>query len=435
MVRRVDVSGPTNRFDDFFKIDEYQVALEDRGSKKMGAPEKRLVFERGDSVAVLLLNLDSRDVVLVKQFKMPVLVGRRRDDQSTTDGWIVETVAGMIDGDETPEQAVIRETMEETGYRISRPTRIAEFLSSPGGSSERVFLYFAEVRNADKTGQGGGIDDEQIQVVSMPPEQLFDQLRHGTIDDPKLIVAAYWLQQHLRSGEPLTLDTTQYCLSDNADRIVGYKTGNIEHIEGVSLWVNSENQDMLMDRFIGKSVSAHIRRLGSNRSADGTVIEDTIHESLRAAVGQRHRVEIGTVLDTVPGALWSKGVQRILHIATVKAKGDGGGVQADPRDLERCVREVLVKAEAINNRFWNKFRTVEHRSILIPMLGAGDGGLPVEHVTRVIIPAAVTYLKNNPNSVLKEVYFLAYTSRDKAACDRVLEQFEGSGVLKRVAGR
>jgi nudix-type nucleoside diphosphatase (YffH/AdpP family) len=434
MVRRVEISGPTHKLDDFFKVDEYSVSYEKLDGQMSGA-QRRLVFERGDSVSVLLFNIDSRNVVLVKQFKLPALIGRRRDDGSTTDGWIVEAVAGMIDGDETPEAAVIRETMEETGYHISNPRLIAKFLSSPGGSSERIFLYFAEVRNADKTGPGGGIADEHIEVVTIPPERLFAQLKEGTIEDPKLIVAAYWLQNYLKSGEPLTLGTTKYYLSDNQDRIVGYKTGNIEHIEGVSLWVNSENQDMLMDRFIGRSISAQIRRLGSNRSPDGTVVEDTIHDSLRAAVGQRHRVEIGTVLDTVSGALWTKGVHRILHVASVKAKSDGGGVQAERRDLGHCVQQVLIKAEEINQRLWNRFRRIEHRSILIPMLGAGDGGQPIEDVAHTIVPVAVKYLKNNPNSILKEIYFLAYTSRDKAACDSVLEEFEHSGVLKRVAGR
>jgi nudix-type nucleoside diphosphatase (YffH/AdpP family) len=432
MVRRIKVSGPTRKFDGFFKIDEYEVSLEDNNGQ-MGAPQRRLVFERGDSVAVLLFNRECWNVVLVKQFKAPAMVGRRRDDEGTTNGWIVETVAGMIDGNETPEQAVVRETMEETGYQIANPKLISTFFSSPGGTSERIFLYFAEVRNADKTGPGGGDEGEQIDGVSIAPEQLFARLKDGTIEDPKLIVAAYWLQNHLKSGKPLNLDTKKYCLRGRPDRIVGYKTGSIERIEDVSLWVNSENQDMLMDRFIGKTVSAHIRRLGSNRKADGTVIEDTIHDSLRAAVGQRHRVEIGTVLDTVSGALRKNGVHRVLHVATVKAKDDGGGVQADRDDLVRCVKQVLNKAEERNQRPWNIWWwRVEHRSILIPMLGAGDGGLPVEDVAETIIPVAETFLRDNPKSVLKEIYFLAYTSRDKAACDRELEGLQRRGALELV---
>jgi nudix-type nucleoside diphosphatase (YffH/AdpP family) len=130
-------------FNDFFKVDELVVSHEQIDGT-MSSAQRRLVFERGDAVAVLPLNLDSRSVVLVEQFKVPTLMGRRRDDPSTSDGWILEIVAGMIDANETPEAAIVRETMEETGYRIRHPTLIGRFFSSPGGTSERIFLYFAE---------------------------------------------------------------------------------------------------------------------------------------------------------------------------------------------------------------------------------------------------------------------------------------------------
>src|ERR1700728_4749694 len=103
-------------FDDFFKIDEFVVAHE-RIDGAMSALQRRLVFERGDSVAVLLLDTARNAVVLVEQFRLPALVARRRDDASAADGSLVETVAGMIDGNETPEAAAIRETLEETRYR------------------------------------------------------------------------------------------------------------------------------------------------------------------------------------------------------------------------------------------------------------------------------------------------------------------------------
>ena len=112
-------------FDDFFKIDELLVTHQQIDGT-MSAVQKRLVFERGDSIAAVLLHVERKSVVLVEQFKVPTLVARRRDDPLTTDGWIVETVAGMIDADETPETAAIRETFEETGYRIQRPHLIAQ---------------------------------------------------------------------------------------------------------------------------------------------------------------------------------------------------------------------------------------------------------------------------------------------------------------------
>jgi nudix-type nucleoside diphosphatase (YffH/AdpP family) len=454
MVRKVAISGQKRIFDNFFKIDEFCVSHEQLDGT-MSADQRRLVFERGDAVAALLLNLDSKTVVLVRQFKLPTLVGRGRDFDATMDGWITEAIAGMINENETPEAAVVRETMEETGYQIHNPRLIAKFFSSPGGTSERIFVYFAEVRESDRRGPGGGLGDEDIEVLQMPLGELFRQLRIGTIEDPKLIVAGYWLQDHLRSiddlkpaaaatksgqrgeaagGGPLTLSTVQYAIKDNPRLIVGYKTGDIENIKGVSLWVNSENQDMLMDRFIGKTVSANIRRLGANRSTDGTMIEDTIQDSLRTAVGQRQRVEIATVLDTVSGALKTYGVMRILHVATVKGIVGGRGVKAEPDDLEQCTKQVLATAEARNQRLSSRILKIKHESILIPMLGTGDGGLSVEEVAETIIPVAIKYFQSNPVSILKEIYFLAYKSQDQVACDKVLEKAQLKGTLVRLEG-
>ena len=203
MSGRAVIERERRAFDDFFKIDEFLVSHEQIDGT-MSAGQRRLVFERGDAVAVLLLNVDMESVVLVEQFRVGVLVGRRRDDRSTTDGWIIETVAGAIDANETPEAAAIRETFEETRYQIREPRLISEFFTSPGGVSERVFLYFAEVTDTDRIGKGGGIDDEDIKVVQLAIDELFDRLAQGSIEDPKLLIGAYWLQDHLKWRCPAT---------------------------------------------------------------------------------------------------------------------------------------------------------------------------------------------------------------------------------------
>ena len=115
--RAAAITQQRRLFDDFFKIDELMVAHQ-KNDGTTSSVQRRLVFERGNSVAVLLFNRDRNTIVLVEQFKVPALVARRRDEPITTDGWLVETLAGMIDTGETPEAAAIRETLEETGYRI-----------------------------------------------------------------------------------------------------------------------------------------------------------------------------------------------------------------------------------------------------------------------------------------------------------------------------
>lgn len=195
--RHVEIIGQHRHYDGFFKLDEYVVSHE-RQDGTMSPPLHRLVFERGDAVVVFLYNRDTQSVVLLEQFRVPALIGRRRDDASTTNGWIVEPVAGMIDTGESPESSAVRETMEETGYAIRNPKLIGTFFSSPGGVSERYFLYFAEVGEADRTGKGGGLDDEDIKILNVPVAELFARLAGGAIDDPKIVIGAYWLKDRLQ---------------------------------------------------------------------------------------------------------------------------------------------------------------------------------------------------------------------------------------------
>jgi nudix-type nucleoside diphosphatase (YffH/AdpP family) len=196
MPERAVITRQRRLFDDFFKIDELFVTHR-QNNGTMSSAQRRLVFERGDSVAVLPFSRDRRAVVLVEQFKAPALVARRRDDPATTDGWLVETLAGMIDDGETPEAAAIRETLEETGYQIRTAELIGRYFVSPGGTSERVFLYFAEVTDADRTDEGGGIDDEDIRVLHVGLAELFERLARGLIEDAKLAIGALWLQGRL----------------------------------------------------------------------------------------------------------------------------------------------------------------------------------------------------------------------------------------------
>lgn len=427
--RKAEIRKQTRLFDDFFKVDEVIVSHQ-RLDGSMSPDERRLVFERGDSVAVLLYNPDTHAVVMVNQFKVPSLLARRRDNPATTDGWITEAIAGMINEGETPDETVVRETLEESGYKIGKPELICKFFSSPGGTSERIFLYFAEISEADKIDHGGGLESEDIRVLEMSANDLFQRLEKAQIEDPKLAIAAYWLQDHIRRMKPLAPSTVTYKVKERPDLTVGYKTGAIDDVKGVSIWVNSENTDMMMDRFIGKSISARIRYLGANKEEE-TVVDDTIQESLRSVIGEQAHVKIGTVLVTESGMLFgTHQVERLFHIATVEG-GPGAGVRADTEKIKICVDRVLKRADRENNRLMRIIRKRFLTSIIFPLLGAGDGGLSPENVAESIIPVAIDYLRNSRNPTLKEIYFLAFKSRERSACARVLDDFRAKGILTR----
>ena len=139
-------------------------------------------------------NRDTGAIFLVEQFKYPTL--------ERTGGWIVETVAGMIDEGETAEQAIRREVREEIGYEAASLQPIATFYVSPGAVSERIFLYCAEVTEAGRVGRGGGVagEGEDIAVRACTPAQLWAALDAGELMDAKTIIAAMWLRERLETG-------------------------------------------------------------------------------------------------------------------------------------------------------------------------------------------------------------------------------------------
>jgi len=185
-MKKVAIENKRLVFDGFFKIEEAVLKYE-RFDGTMSESVRRLNLDRGDSVAALILNLDSSQVILTNQFKYPTY--------GNGDGWITEVVAGMVQRDENYEDAVRREVLEETGYKVGRLTHISSFYVSPGGSSERIILYYVEVRNADRIASGGGLasEAEDIELVEIPVADIPKHLESNTISDAKTILALMWL--------------------------------------------------------------------------------------------------------------------------------------------------------------------------------------------------------------------------------------------------
>ncbi len=192
-MRKVYIKKKTRLLDDFFKVEEVQLRYE-RFDGDMSPLVRRLNLERGDSVAVLLFNPKKQRILLVNQFKYPAY--------AKGPGWITETVAGMIGTDESPESAARREVEEETGYKVSRLEHVSTFYVSPGGSSERVILYFAEVDDTDKIDAGGGVveEEEDIKTVDLSLAEALQQIQNGEIADAKTILGIFWLQNRLRQA-------------------------------------------------------------------------------------------------------------------------------------------------------------------------------------------------------------------------------------------
>jgi nudix-type nucleoside diphosphatase (YffH/AdpP family) len=118
-------------------------------------------------------------------------------------GWILELTAGSIESDESASERAKKEVEEEIGYKINEMEFINSFFVSPGGSSERIMLYYSEVDSTNKVFEGGGLksEKEDIQLVKIKREEVIEQLKNNKIRDAKTIIGIQWFllnKNHLR---------------------------------------------------------------------------------------------------------------------------------------------------------------------------------------------------------------------------------------------
>jgi ADP-ribose pyrophosphatase len=186
-MKKVEVIDRKRLFDDFVKIEEARLRYE-RYDGTMSPVLRRLNFERGDSSAAILLNAERKTVYLAEQFKFPTL--------DKGDGWIVEVVAGSVESGETPADCIRREIREETGFEVGTLEPIADFFVSPGGTSERIFLFCAVVSDSMRKSRGGGVasEGEDIKIVEWPLDEFLAKIVQ--LKDAKTIVAGYWLKDN-----------------------------------------------------------------------------------------------------------------------------------------------------------------------------------------------------------------------------------------------
>ncbi|WP_368301851.1 GDP-mannose pyrophosphatase NudK [Kluyvera sichuanensis] len=148
---------------------------------------KREVYDRGNGATVLLYNRQKQSVVLVRQFRVATWVN------GNIDGMLIETCAGLLDDDE-PEACIRKEAIEETGYQVSNVRKVFQLYMSPGGVTEIVHFFIAEYDECLRQNDGGGVEDEDIDVLELPFTQAIEMIRRGEICDGKTVILLQYLQ-------------------------------------------------------------------------------------------------------------------------------------------------------------------------------------------------------------------------------------------------
>jgi len=153
--------------------------------------QKREVYFRPEGAAILLIDAERQTVLLTRQFRLPVYLQGEKE-------YLLEVCAGIIDEEELPEQSIVREVEEETGYRISEIKKIAEGFMTPASVTEYAHFFIGKYSPAMKVSEGGGKEDEgeDIELIEISTGEAKDLLMSGTIHDVKTILLLQYAVIH-----------------------------------------------------------------------------------------------------------------------------------------------------------------------------------------------------------------------------------------------
>ena len=171
--------------DNWYVLRKYTYDLIKRNGERQ--PQSREVYDRGNGATILLYNRPKKTVLLIRQFRMPTYVN------GNPTGMLLETCAGLLDND-SPEDCIRKEAIEETGFAVGKVDKLFEAYMSPGSVTEIVHFFAAEYDESQRQNAGGGVEDEDIDVLEVPFTDALAMIKDGRIKDGKTIMLLQYAQ-------------------------------------------------------------------------------------------------------------------------------------------------------------------------------------------------------------------------------------------------
>jgi ADP-ribose pyrophosphatase len=147
----------------------------DRVRMSKGPEVVREVVEHGGAVALVALDPEGR-LLFVRQHRYAT--GRA----------LLELPAGTLEPGEDPEVCAARELEEETGFRAGRLQRLGGFFVAPGYCTEYIHAYLA---TGLQPGTAGGDEDEDIEMLPLPLDEVLRLVETGELEDAKSLAALF----------------------------------------------------------------------------------------------------------------------------------------------------------------------------------------------------------------------------------------------------
>jgi ADP-ribose pyrophosphatase len=175
----VTLSAPELLGKGFFDYQRYRVTLP-------SGTQTRDVLRAGKVIAVLPLDIERGEVVMIRQFRPAAHLANGR-------GETIEIVAGRVEAGETLEETARRECLEEIGVAPKALVELFSYLPTPGLTDEEVTLFVGAVDAARVPERTHPTEGEYISVLRVPIDTALEALAKGTMRNGPLVLALHWL--------------------------------------------------------------------------------------------------------------------------------------------------------------------------------------------------------------------------------------------------
>ncbi|MDO4701105.1 MAG: NUDIX hydrolase [Erysipelotrichaceae bacterium] len=107
---------------------------------------------------------------------------------------LLEFPAGKLELNESPLDAIVRESHEEVGVIVKDVKEYGYMIPTCGYCNEKIYMYSAKVDSYTKQALD---QDEQLEVCKLTLSEIMDAIKSGLIKDAKTIILAYHLYSNV----------------------------------------------------------------------------------------------------------------------------------------------------------------------------------------------------------------------------------------------
>ena len=176
---RVQLSAPERPAKGYFDYQRFHVTLP-------AGPQTRDVVRAGKVVALLPLDLERGEIVMIRQFRPAAHLANGK-------GELIEIVAGRVEPGERLAETARRECQEEIGVTPSVLVELFSYLPTPGLTDEEVTFFVAAVDASRVPERTQPTEGEYISVMRVPIDTALAALDGGKMHNGPLIVGLLWL--------------------------------------------------------------------------------------------------------------------------------------------------------------------------------------------------------------------------------------------------